>query len=518
MILPAIAAGLVCAAVALRDMLSGADNPFALMRSTIAALWAAGWMVYGLNIAHFPPPSTTALLYLLLASAVNVLMIPSPASWRRPEVGRGFERGLERWYFALLIVVASAVVCWDVWNVIVKLSGGDLAQAFMLHRVDRTNRSGAYAIPGIEVAHAIAAATGALGYALWARNRSRVGALAACLGLVTMITSTGRWDVVAYGLWCLAIDVAFRQPAAHKGAVLAQLRLFVLLAIFFALHGRLLGKTEFLEQFARGASAGAVASLNAPEALGYKPGAPGARAPGGRRNANQGRPRATPNGVPIPVPLDAFPPGVVAGPAAEPDADEPEPWSSPLGCERWESAADTARRAFARLSGVETMFIVYFGGPFAAFDRALCEDRPAVRAVLFYWPRKIATAVGLRRPTATYAVDPFIDIGVPYNNFTVMYPFWSELGPIGAVLGWILTAALLRLFMAAAVGRAGTFGVAGVVAAIAPLTMGIRALWGNTFFDGSLVIYVGVAAGYWVAARLGRRGLEVEPPALASTQ
>jgi len=111
--------------------------------------------------------------------------------------------------------------------------------------------------------------------------------------------------------------------------------------------------------------------------------------------------------------------------------------------------------------------------------------------------------VGLVRDSATYAVDPFVDIGVPFNNFTVIYSFWSELGAVTGLLAWLATALLLRAFSRWAVTSGGTLPV--VVAGAAPVAIAVRTPWTNSFFDGTLAIWIGAALALSALSRATAR-------------
>jgi len=147
--------------------------------------------------------------------------------------------------------------------------------------------------------------------------------------------------------------------------------------------------------------------------------------------------------------------------------------------------------------------LLYITGPPAVLDRALCEGPTEIRQVIFYWPFKIARLVGLRSPETTLAVDPFVDVGVPFNNYSVIYPFVNEIGPWLGPLAWIGLALGLRWFSRTCSRQAHTDWI---VAAVAPMSMAIRTPWTNTYFDGTLLIWIAVAAAsYWASDRDARR-------------
>jgi hypothetical protein len=277
--------------------------------------------------------------------------------------------------------------------------------------------------------------------------------------------ATGRWDVVAFSLWCFTVGLMLTHEGSRKSVIVSTGRLCLLLGIFFAVHGKLLGKESLVVDLADMTSSERIAFVNSPESLGYV---------GGKAELEAKLHRARP-------------------------------------CPRWDRGAQTANRAFRGMSGIAGTAVAYFAGPFAAFDRAICEDMPAARTVLFYWPTKIGRALGLlpRRPSAV--VDPFVDVGVPFNNYTVLYPFIAELGTLPGVLGWLLTALVVRAFMSWALG--GDRPLPLLVAGTAPLTIAVRTPWINAFFDGTLVIWVvvclaltlaGTRAGQAVSTRAGQ--------------
>jgi len=170
-------------------------------------------------------------------------------------------------------------------------------------------------------------------------------------------------------------------------------------------------------------------------------------------------------------------------------------------CPRWTAGAQRANDAFRSMLSVERVVVLYFAGPLASLDRALCEGNLAQRAVLMYWPNKLARIAGLRPPEELLVVDPFVDIGIPFNNYTVIYQFLSELGPRAGLIGWLIFAALVRRFTSVFL-RMNTVG--GVIAATAPVAMAIRTPWTNTFFDGTLLVWIIVALIPTIADRVSR--------------
>jgi hypothetical protein len=325
--------------------------------------------------------------------------------------------------------------------------------------VNRMLKGGGYSLPGMEVAHSVAAITGALGYALWLSERRPEGAVAATLGLLSMLTSTGRWDVVAYGLWCLALEAVFASPAAPRRFLASSLRLFVLLAVFFVAHGELLSKVESLQTVAELPAGVRANALNTAVALGFSADSTDS------------------------MPLE------VAAPRRS--------------CQRWDDATERSNRAFLTMSRIARVFALYFAGPFAAFDKSNCERRPVVREVIFYWPLKLARLVHLRDARPSYTVDPFIDIGIPYNNYTLFYPFLGKFGGAVGLLAWLVTALMLRVFVSTMFS--GAAGLQGMVAGIGPFAIAVRGLWTNAFFDGSMVVYGAVALAGFAMAHLNRQ-------------
>jgi len=452
MIYPALAAGLACIGLLLLDTRQYPGNPLAIMRAPVALVWAIGLLVYGVNPIHFPPPAASSLGLLLGACAISLAVIPSPRGWQAPAIDSGPLVGAARAYFYLLIGVAAAVTLWDVWHVLQKTTVASLSSALMAHRLDRSSKTGAYALPGMEVAHAVAAATGALGYALWLRDRSRAGVIAASLGLASMLTSTGRWDVVAYGLWCFTLEALVHRGRSARQLLVSNLRLFALLGIFFILHGQLMGKVAGIgEAAAAPTSARPSALLNTPANLGF------------------------------------------SGPSPAFVLHETH------RCARWDAGAALANVALRRLPNVAKVLVIYFAGPFAAFDRITCEGPAIQRIVLLYWPNKIGRLLGLRPQSGTIAVDPFVDIGVGFNDFTVIYSFWCELGPALGLLAWAVTALIVRRVVRWVLN--GRYGLPGLVAGAAPVTIAVRTPWVNAFFDGTLVVYFAVVLGAWWLSR-----------------
>jgi hypothetical protein len=457
MIWPAIFIAGCCAAVVATNAWRYPANPLALMRATLAGVWGVGWLAYGLNATRFPQPEFQTLLYLGFACGISIVMIPRPGAVTGVRLPALVDTPAWRWYFHLIVGLSAAVALWDLWHLIAQSATIGLQQAIIVQRLNRGLKAGGYSLPGMEAAHSIAAVTGALGYALWLSGRSREGAVAAALGLLTMVTSTGRWDVVAYGLWCLVLEAMF--ATAPRRFLSTCARVFVLLAIFFYVHGELLSKIDSLRSAAEMSADRRATAFNTPEALGAR----------GKTDADG----------------ETF---ITSAPRRP--------------CQQWVDAADNSSRAFVEMGRAARVFVLYFAGPLAAFDRSLCEDRPATREVIFYWPLKMARVLHLVPQAVIYVVDPFIDIGIPYNDYTLFYPFWDKFGGGGGMLAWLITALSLRWFIRTLL--AGALGLQGVVASVGPFAIAVRGLWVNAFFDGSLVVYTLVAIGGYVAARAGQ--------------
>jgi hypothetical protein len=506
----ALLAGLACLALVGVDLWRAPGHPFTVMRTAVAGAWAAVWLAYGVNVAAFPAPQPAALALLAAGCAVALLSVPGPSTSRSTEDPSGLDRGAGRVAFVVLVGLAAAVVAADVWYNVPRLVRGNLVDALVQHRTDRANQTGAYGLPGAEMAHALAALTGALGYAQWAGRRDPLGALAATLGLASMLSSTGRWDVVGYALWCFTVDTAVRRRQAARQVVLGTARLFALLGVFFLVHGQLTSKADHLGKLAAMSAKERLATVNVPINLGYIEAASPSvgLAPEAARSCP---PETTPRSSHVDDTTSATPPrpaapaAAAAAPGAAPEAQARAARAASSGepCPRWVEGARDANRRFQELPSVARVGVSYFAGPLAAFDRAICEGRPGPRAVISYWPRKIGRLVGLVRDSATYAVDPFVDIGVPFNNFTVIYSFWSELGAVTGLLAWLATALLLRAFSRWAVTSGGTLPV--VVAGAAPVAIAVRTPWTNSFFDGTLAIWIGAALALSALSRATAR-------------
>lgn len=493
----ALVAGLACLAVVGADLRRAPGHPFTIMRAAVAGAWAAAWLTYGVNVAAFPALAFPAFALLVAACAISLVAIPPPDVREQRAEPNGLDRGAGHWAFLVLVGLSAAVVAVDIWQNVPRLARSGLVDALIQHRTDRANQTGAYGIPGAEVAHALAAVTGALGYGLWVGRRDWLGAVAAALGFASMLTSTGRWDVIGYALWCFVVDTAVGRRRPDSSVVLGTVRVFALLAVLFVAHGELMRKTEHLERLSQMSTEQRLATVNVPVNLGYveTPNSPADDAPAtardrsgevSRRPAIDGGTPADRPGPPEPAP-GALTPG--ARPAAAARREPAEGRQG--GCTRWMEGAPQVNLRFRELPSIVRVAVTYFGGPVAAFDRVVCEDRPGERNVILYWPVKLGRLVGIVAPSTTLVVDPFVDIGVPFNNFTVMYSFWSELGVVPGLLAWLATALVLRGFSRWALQRARTIPL--VVAGVAPVAILVRTPWANAFFDGTLAVWIGTA-------------------------
>jgi hypothetical protein len=257
--------------------------------------------------------------------------------------------------------------------------------------------------------------------------------------------------------------------------------------VFFVMHGELLRKVDNIGQLARMGASQRMAQVNTEAVLGV------------HRAADEPGPPTEANGSGATrVSSSAGGERSAAPPAA---GNEPGFASRRGACPRWEEATSRTAAAFSAVSRIARVAVLYFSGPLASLDRITCEGTRARRVVIFYWPTKIGRALGLLPPATTLAVDPFIDIGVPFNNYTVIYAFISELGLWAGVAAWLAVALLLRAFIRWSVRPERELGL--IVAGVAPLAIAVRSPWTNSFFDGTLLIWICVAAGAALAARLG---------------
>jgi len=509
MVLHALVAGLACLAVVGADLRRAPGHPFTIMRTAVAGAWAAVWLTYGVNLAAFPTLAFPAFALLVAACAISLVAIPPPDVREQRAELNGLDRGAGRWAFLVLVGLSAAVVAVDFWQNVPRLVRSGLVDALIQHRTDRANQTGAYGIPGAEMAHALAAVTGVVGYALWVSRRDRLGAVAAVLGFASMLTSTGRWDVVGYALWCFVVDTAVGRRRPDRRVALGAVRLFALLGVFFVAHGELMRKTDHLERLSQMSSEQRLATVNVPVNLGYveTPSPPADDAPATARDRGGKAPRrpAIDDSTLADRPGPAEPAQGAMTPVARPAAAaRREPAEGQQGgCTRWTEGAPRVNLRFRELPSIARVAVTYFGGPVAAFDRVVCEDRPGERNVILYWPLKLGRLVGIVAPSTALAVDPFVDIGVPFNNFTVMYSFWSELGVVPGLLAWLATALVLQRFSRWALQRARTVPL--VVAGVAPLAIVVRTPWANSFFDGTLAVWIGTALALAALSRRAAR-------------
>src|SRR5262245_31227904 len=117
MLLSALVVACCCAALIAMDVWRYPANALSVMRTTLTALWGAGWLAYGINLARFPAPDFATLFYLIATCAISIAMIPSPAT--QPGTGpRAFTDHAWRLYFYVIVGISFAVVVWDLWHVI----------------------------------------------------------------------------------------------------------------------------------------------------------------------------------------------------------------------------------------------------------------------------------------------------------------------------------------------------------------------------------------------------------------
>lgn len=446
----ALLAGCVCAGLAMVDVARRPGDPVAAVRIPVTGIWSAAWLTYGLNLVHFPAPDAGSLLVLSAACLGTLLMCPlgvsaSPVT----DVHRKDDRPVRA--LAVLLVVAVLLILWDLYFVVDLVSEHGLGAGMSQHRLDRGFKGGAWSVPGMEVLHAAVTAAGAVGFAYWLGSRLALGLVLTLFGGLAALFSTGRWDVVAYAVWLFAI-YGFLSPRG-PALLLKQAAVYAVLPVFFVAHGQLLGKVDLVTTLANS-------------------------------SATQ-RADAASNAVPV------IQSGGLGASQVQTQAHAAAPKVDPVVCQRWEDGVANANQGFRDLSRVTRTIVLYFAGPMAALDRALCENRLADRVVLLYWPNKIMRVLGLRPPEQLAVVDPFLDIGIPFNNYTAIYPFLSEIGPAAGLAAWLVVGlAIGRLW--ALMLRFG--GVPGIVAGSSILAMAIRTPWGNTFFDGTLLVWLAVAA------------------------
>ena len=456
MIPAAVLAGVGCLAVVLFELVRHPGEPFGSMRVPVAGVWAAAWLMFGINLPQFPSPSIHTLVVLAVTCLGSLLMCPAG----RPAVQVRIEPATA--VVAALSAMAVVVVAWDLYFAARLVDTYGLTAGLSQHRLDRGVKAGAWALPGIEVWHAAITANGALGYACYRATKRRLFALAAGLGLLTAILSTGRWDVVGYAVWLIAIHM-FTGVRRGMAAVWWQAAAYAVLGLYFVGQGQVFGKLD---------STTTLANATADE----------------RRHSAMAAVPTLSTGAAAPARPAELPPDVF------------------VPCPRWEVGAVEANAGFRDLNRVTRMMVLYFAGPLATLDRALCENRVARRIVLTYWPRKILRTAGLLPAETLMVVDPFLDIGIPFNNYTVIYQFLSEIGPRAGLVAWLALGLAVGGFGRMMLVR-GT--LAGIVAGAAPLAMAVRTPWNNTFFDGTLAIWIGIAllpaVFDWVGARQRRR-------------
>src|SRR5262245_9116851 len=368
MIVTALVMAACCAALIAWDVSRYPANALSVMRTTLAALWGAGWLAYGINLATFPAPDIEPLFYLIGTCAISLAMIPSPAGLPATRPPTTSNAPAERWYFHIMLGISAAVVLWDLWHVIDQSRSIGLQQAIVLHRVNRTMKAGGYSLPGMEVAHSIAAVTGVLGYALWLAHRRKEGAVAATVGLASMLTSTGRWDVVAYGLWCLVLEAVFISESSPRRFLASNVRLFALLAVFFVAHGELLSKVGTLQALAEMSVERRAKLVNTRESLGYRA-APAEAGKTGQAGTTEKGGKTEKAGIPAGADTATGGDTSIAGSTVEED------WGDALisaaeprrSCDRWTDAQKQSNHAFLAMSRIVRVFTLYFAGPFAAF-------------------------------------------------------------------------------------------------------------------------------------------------------
>jgi hypothetical protein len=476
MMMVVIGLGLLCAGVVLYEGVNRPGDPLAVMRAPVAGAWAVTLLAYGVNRAGYPDASGTTVVALAI-TCVGALLMTAP--WVTLDTVRdaGPAGEMPRWLRLALFLVIALLVAWDLYFIVARVTEGGWTAGLSQYRVDRGAKTGAYALPGLEVVHAVAAAGGALGFADWIANGRRLGLVTVMLALMTALFSSGRWDVVAYVVWLLSIYAFLATRQRHKMLV-RQAVVYAGLAVFFAAHGELLGKIEgatalansSVEERAEQAEAALPTVLTGALESDRVAAAPSPTAPS----------PATPSAAP----------SVTAEPLPTPS------------CARWEEGLATANAGFRALSRVERVFVLYLSGPAAALDRVLCEGRAAERIVLMYWPRKVMRILGLRPPELLLVVDPYAEIGIPFNNYTAIYHVLAEVGPRLGFLAWIAFGGLVGWFAVSCLSRRTP---SWIVAGTAPAAMAIRTPWVNTFFDGTLVIWIGVALFPLLAVGLVQR-------------
>lgn len=445
----ALLAAAACGAFAVFDVVRRPGSPFVAVRLPLAGVWSAAWFTYGLNATGFPAPGFRTLLALSATCLGTLLMCPRASELDVRHVVSPLQDRRMRQLTTGLGVLAVLLLTWDLYFIASLVSEHGWTAGLSQHRLDRGNKLGAWRLPGSEVLHAAVTAAGALGYGYWMLRRWKPALWLTFGGGLAALFATGRWDVVAYAIWLFAIHgfLAPRSPSL----LAKQALVYAALPVFFVAHGQLLGKVDLATELANStaverASAAATA-----------------------------------------VPVIGGPAGAGAAPAAEP----PDGIGALEPCPRWEQGLAEANRGFRDMSRVSRTIVLYLAGPMATLDRALCEGREAQRIVLAYWPRKVLRVLGIRPPEALLVVDPFLDIGIPFNNYTAIYPFLAEVGPTAGLVAWILFGLGVGVAWSAALRQGG---ISGIVAGSSILAMAIRTPWVNTFFDGTLLVWVVIAA------------------------
>jgi hypothetical protein len=451
----------------------------------VTGAWAIGWLAYGVNVTGFPQPSAQALLVLAAGCIGSIAMVPGPrpipttpsvlpTGWRSTVV------------FWVLLGIGLFVVTWDVAWIWKRFAAYGWAMGLKIHRLDRMTMTGGFWLPGFQVMRAAAVAAGAVGFGHWLQTRRLRDLVAAIIGLAAAILSTGRWDVVNYGVWFFLI-AAFDRHARGYRWYTRQAVFLAVMAVFFVAHGQLFGKNEHLTTLAnmtedqRREAAGSVMRDEPGVPAKPKSAAGAARKPATPARSGS-RPAAAAN----------------ATSATSTTTDATSASDEPASCARWERALAQSNERFRRFPSAAKALLLYVSGPFAAIDRSLCEGPGPVRQVIWYWPLKILRVIGLRDPETVLSVDEYVDIGLPFNNYSVIYPFVNEIGPVLGLVAWIVVALGLRWLVGWLIAQGS---VALVAAAMAPISMAIRTPWTNTYFDGTLQVWMLVCVAAWWAAR-----------------
>lgn len=467
MIGAALLAGIACGAIFLWDAARFPSSSNLVMRGHTLAAWGVVWLACGINLAGFPKPSVRSFVLLCIACIGAAMIAPGVAMDDIRSRSRAAARRVHDGYLVILLAISAGLLLVHLFHIAASVRQQGLASAFIALRVSRTGKEGVFGIPGFEAWHAVAFAGGVLGYALWVAEKRAVGAWLAVLGLSTAILSTGRWEPIIFAFWCAMSENLLRPIRPRRRVVASLLGLYLLLGLFFACHGVLTRKVESVgslldlpaEQRLAEANAGRSLGLDSEAFSGY----------GKLRGGGQAGP--------------AMPRGADAAAAANP----------------WLKARPNIQDRLKRLNPMTRMMVLYLSGPTAAFDYAERAGILSQRPVLFYVPLKVARILGLWPGFRYPAVDPFLDIGVPFNNFTVLFSFVSELGEIGGPAGWLLIALLLRMVNREILIRGE--GAVAVVAAGATAVIAVQAPWGNTFFGGSLFVWFAVLVGARLATR-----------------